>query len=222
MTFLDRRDAGRRLALRLAHHQSGSPIVLGLPCWGVVVGYEIARALGAPLDLVVARRIRGLRVPRAALGAVAEGGQVLVDGERVSAAGVTASDLKAIVAREQREVERWAARFRGCRPFPSVQGRDVIVVDDGATYGHRATVAVRVVRAHAPARVVVAVPVIAPAALIPLRREADDLVYLDAPPRFVAVNYWYARCGRSSDEEVEALLQSARHEWAERQGARLP
>jgi putative phosphoribosyl transferase len=211
--FVDRSQGGCQLARRLSTLGiAGDAVVLGLACSGVAVAYEVARELAAPLDVLVARRVFGPSVPRVALGAVTESGHVLLDPERVRRVGVGPDALREIVERELEEVEHWARRCRGGRARVAVHGRTVVIVDDGAAIGDRARLAVEAVRALGASRAVVAVPVVALAALDVLRRAADEVVYLDAPPAFIAVGYWYARFGLVSDVEVSMILERARRE----------
>ncbi len=213
MIFLDRSDAGRRLARQLvARDLGGDVVVLGLACAGVVVAYEVARELAAALDVLVVRRLYGPRVPRLAVGAVAEGGHVFIDPERVRQLGSDRDAVPEIVAREQRTVEHWALRCRSGSPRAPLEGRRVVIVDDGAAFGHRARAAIESARALGAGSVVVAVPVMASPALEELRRAADEVVYLDEPSVFISVGYWYARCGPVSDEEVSRILERARLE----------
>jgi len=205
MAFRDRTDAGRQLARKLARERERHPIVMALPLGGVPVAYEVARLLDAPLDVVA---VRNVRAPGSHLtvGAVAEGGQIRIDRELALGAGITPADLEALVAREQHDAQRWAALLRSGRALADVRGRAAIVVDEGATTGARAVLAARTIRALAPSRLVLAVPVASRIAVELVRPEFDELVCLDVPPRFIAVGYWYSQWTRNRDEVVLDLL----------------
>lgn len=203
--FRDRADAGRRLAERLAHLRGSAPVVLGLPRGGVAVAYEVSRALDAPLDVVVARKLGAPSQPELAIGAIAEGASVLRD-DVVAALGIRAAELERITARERERAAELERRFRHGRDPTPLAGRVAIVVDDGLATGATATAAVRSVRGHHPARVVLAVPVAAPESAANLAREADLVVTVLEPPDFSAVGLWYASFAQLTDDEVEAML----------------
>ena len=207
--FRDRVDAGRRLAALLERFRDEAPIVLALPRGGVVVGYEVAHALNAPLDVIVARKLGAPGHRELGIGAVAPGVRVL-DDETVSALGVRAEAIEAIAAEETAEMARRSRRFRDERPPPALADRTVIVVDDGLATGVTARAAVRSIRRERPRRVVLAVPVCPAETAALLRAEVDDLVCVAQPPDFIAVGHWYTNFDQTTDEEVIALLQQAR------------
>lgn len=207
--FHDRADAGRRLAALLDGYRAEAPIVLALPRGGVVVAYEVARALNAPLDVIVARKIGAPGHRELGIGAVAPGVRVL-DEETIRWLGVSADAIDAIAAEETAEMERRSSRFRGDRPTPALTGRTVIVVDDGLATGVTARAAVRSIRRERPERLVLAVPVCAAETATLLRAEVDDLVCVEQPQDFIAVGRWYANFDQTADEEVLDLLQRAR------------
>lgn len=210
MRFADRRDAGRRLAVAVAGIEPSDPVVLALPRGGVPVGFEVARELGAPLDVLVVRKIGAPFQPELGLGALAESGEPLLDERSLRRLGLSPDDLAPTVAAERAELARRLERYRRGREPLAVEGRTVVVVDDGLATGGTAHAAVLAVRARGPAAVVLAVPVAAPETLDRLRPEVDELVCLQAPTRFAAVGQWYEVFDQTSDEEVEALLaQSA-------------
>ncbi|HEX6286013.1 MAG TPA: phosphoribosyltransferase family protein, partial [Acidimicrobiia bacterium] len=185
--FRDRTDAGRKLGAALAELRSGQPIVIGLPRGGVPVAAEVAQALEAPLDVVVVRKLGLPHQPEFAMGAVGEDGVRLIDWVTVADAGVTASELRFIVEREEDEVLRRAARLRGGRPPPDLDDRVVVVVDDGIATGSTATAAVRVMRDLGARMVVVAAPVAPARVVADLKRIADDVVVLETRDPFYAV-----------------------------------
>jgi len=206
----DRADAGRRLARLLERYREDSPFVLGIPRGGVPVGYEIARHLGCPLDLLLVRKVGAPGDPEYGLGAVAEGGIVRLDEVRAREAGFSLADLAPVVRHEVAELSARAARFRGTEPPPKLDGRTVIVVDDGVATGGTVEAGVEVVRARAPRGIVVALGVAHPPALTRLRRLADDAVAALVPSYLEAVGQWYRRFEPVEDAEVVRLLEAAR------------
>ena len=207
--FRNRMDAGRRLAERLGHLRGEDVVVLGLPRGGVPVAAEVARELDAPLDVIVVRKLGVPFQPELAMGAVGEGGSLVVN-ERVGRrAHIGESEFAEVERRERAEVERRARRFRGHRSRETVTGRTAVVVDDGIATGSTARAACQVARAQGAARVVLAVPVCSPEAARALRGEVDELVCLETPGWFFAVGQFYADFRQTSDDEVTTLLQQA-------------
>ena len=206
--FLDRRHAGRVLAQAL-HAYANRPdvLVLALPRGGVPVGFEVAEALHAPLDVL---NVRKLGVPgheEYAMGAVAAGGVTVLDVDLVRLLRVDLAEIDALVRREQRELERREQLYRGGQAPPAVAGRTVIVVDDGLATGSTMRAAVRAVRAQQPARLVVGVPTASMDSCEALRGDADEIVCNATPEPFRAVGLWYRDFSQVSDEEVRALLR---------------
>ena len=210
LVFDDRRDAGRQLAAALSAYRSRPLTVLALPRGGVVVAAEVAAALGAPLDLVIARKIGVPFQPELAMGAVAEGPEpVTVRNEGVIAmADVSQAEFDAVRAREIEEMRRRRERYLAGRVPVEVAGRTVIVVDDGVATGASIRAALRSVRARGPKRLVLAAPVAAPEALDELRKEADDIVCLQSSPGFGAIGFYYRDFRQVSDEEVTRILEA--------------
>lgn len=208
--FADRRDAGRQLAGRLRHFWAQHPVVVGLPRGGVPVAFEVARALGAPLDVVIVRKLGVPAQPELGMGAVGEGGVRVLNDRIVGAARVTDEELRAVEARERNEVLRRARRYRGTQPMIPLRGRTVIIVDDGLATGVTARAAVDTVRAHGAAQVVLAVPVAAPDTARALARVADQVVVVYSPQDLRSVGEWYADFTQTADAEVVALLDEAR------------
>ncbi len=208
--FTDRADAGRRLVRRLRHLRAEDPVVLGLPRGGVPVAHEVARDLGAPLDVIVVRKLGVPGRPEVAMGAVGEGGVLVVNEDVVEAAGVDRPQFEAVEQRERAELGSRARRFRGSRPPTSLAGRTALVVDDGIATGATARAACAVVRAAGARRVVLAVPVCSPRTARRLRDEVDELVVLEAPDGLAAVGQAYADFGPVPDAEVVSLVQGCR------------
>ncbi len=207
MLFVDRVDAGGRLAARLEHLRGDDLVVVGLPRGGVPVAAEVAEHLGAPLDVIVVRKLGVPQQPELGMGAIGEGGVRVINDEVVRGVGVTADDLAAVAAREGMELDRRARRFRGERPAIPLEGRTVVVVDDGIATGSTARAACQIARAHGARHVVIAVPVAPPNWTARFADDADELVCLATPLRFFAIGEWYGDFSQTSDEEVSACLQ---------------
>lgn len=210
MPFRDRREAGRRLAERVSDLRESSPLVLGLPRGGVPVAYEVAQAIGAPLDVLVVRKLGVPYQPELGMGAVGEDGVRVLNPEVLRHAGVSERQLADVEARERAEVEDRAARLRGGRPAIALRGRTVVIVDDGLATGGTARAAIQVARERGADRVVLAVPVAPPETVASLRRDADDVVTLETPEPFFAIGGWYYDFSPTSDQEVVELLNAAR------------
>lgn len=212
MLFTDRTDAGRRLADALRHMKEDDPVVLGLPRGGVPVAFQVARALGAPLDVIVVRKLGVPYHRELGFGAIGEGGVRVISDDIVRRGRVSQRDVATVEHSEEAELARQARRFRGDRPRLALEGRTAIVVDDGIATGATAAAACEVVRAQGAARVVLAVPVAPPDAVDWLRTKADDVVCLSTPLGFSAVGEWYRDFSQTPDEEVVSLLAQARAE----------
>ena len=212
MTFADRHEAGRKLAEKLLSFQDRDPVVLALPRGGVPVGYEIARALSAPLDLVLVRKLGAPGQPELAIGAIALGikPEIVTDQNLIAELGVTSAELAAIQARELQELGRRRERYCAHRPPVPLAGRTAILVDDGIATGATMRAALRATRAAAPAHLVLAVPVAPPETLTELAEEADEIVCLHRPCRFFAVGQFYRSFSQLEDQEVLDLLNRAR------------
>jgi len=213
MTFRDRREAGRALAEALDGYRPRRPFVLAIPRGGIVVGYEVARALDAPLDVVVPRKIRAPYNPELAIGAVAHDGSVYYDTPLVGTLKIPEDYLKDEIAFQMEEIRRRLAAYRGDRPPPALEGRVAIVVDDGIATGSTMIAALRAVRALHPAMTVAAVPVAPPEGCESLRAEADDVICLSTPMMFYAVGQFYEDFGQTTDEEAIALLRAREQEF---------
>jgi putative phosphoribosyl transferase len=209
MVFADRRHAGRLLAGQLQRFAAEHPVVVALPRGGVPVGFEIAQALAAPLEILAVRKLGAPTNPEFGVGAIAEDGTVVLDRVTASRVGLTSRVLDETVAREARELRRRVARYRGERPALDVCDRTVIVADDGLATGVTEVAAVRALRGLLAARVIVAVPVGVRASLARLGEEADEVVCHTVPGELHGVGYWYEDFSPVSDEEVLELLGRA-------------
>jgi predicted phosphoribosyltransferase len=205
--FVDRRDAGAALAERLRQFAGRKEVVvLALPRGGVPVGFEVARALGAPLDVFVVRKLGLPGHPELAMGAIASGGVRVLNEDVLESIAVSAVAIDAVTRTEQAELERRERAYRDGRPLVPIEGRVVILVDDGLATGSTMRAAVLAVRRLQPARVVVAVPIGARQTCHELRAVADDVICVLTPEPFRAVGLWYADFSQTSDEEVRQLL----------------
>ncbi len=209
MVFADRDDAGRRLAARLGHLRGEPVVVLGLPRGGVPVAFQVARALGAPLDVIIVRKLGVPFQPELGMGAVGEDGVRVLNPAIVHAAGVSDNEVAAVQAREQAAVEARAARYRARRPRQPLDGRVAVVVDDGIATGSTARAACQIARALGAARVVLAVPVAPPGWRARIGADADELVCVGTPRGFFAIGQFYARFPQVADDEVIACLERA-------------
>ena len=203
--FADRIDAGRRLARVLEPLRGDDVVVLGLPRGGVPVAFEVARALGAPLDVIVVRKLGVPFQPELAMGAIGENGARVLDAEVLARSGVTETQLRAVERRERTVLETRATRLRRGRGRVDLPGRTAVIVDDGMATGSTARVACQVARQLGASRVVVAVPV-APREAIDDVTEADTVVSVSIPDRFVVVGAHYRDFTPTSEDEVIALL----------------
>ena len=208
--FRDRREAGRLLGERLsAYAGRDDVVVLALPRGGVPVGYEVARSLGAVLDVFVVRKLGVPGHEELALGAVASGGVRVLNDDVVAALGLGDDEIDSIGERELAELERREHAYRGDRPPLALQGKVAILVDDGLATGATMRAAALAVRGFEPQSVVVAVPVAAEQTCDEFRGEVEEVVCAFTPEQFYAVGLWYEEFGQTSDEEVRELLQEA-------------
>jgi putative phosphoribosyl transferase len=216
VTFRDRIDAGRQLADRLrsmpeiASARPGELVVLGLPRGGVPVAYEVATVLGAPLDVILVRKLGVPGQPELAMGAIGEHGARVVNQLVVDSVRITHEQFAAVEARERRELERRAEQLRGARAHVSLAGRTALIVDDGIATGATARAASDVARAQGAARVVLAAPVAPRSTIHAMRQAADDVVVVEVPERFFAIGEFYSDFSATGDNTVLALLTRAR------------
>jgi putative phosphoribosyl transferase len=217
--FRDRTEGGVVLARQLERFAGQDVIVLALPRGGVPVGYEVARALRAPLDVFLVRKLGAPGHEELAVGALASGGVRVLDHELIRHLRITDAEIERIAALEQAELRRRELRYRGDRPPPAVDGRTVILVDDGLATGSSMRAAIRAVRQQHPARVVAAAPVGARSTCEALAREADEVICAAMPEPFQAVGLWYEHFAQTTDDEVETLLRAATDRPAQKPGA---
>lgn len=209
--FHDRREAGRQLAADLVGYAGRSDVrVLALPRGGVPVAFEVARALDAPLDVFVVRKLGMPGHEEYAMGAIASGDVVMINEQVVRASGVSRAAIERVLADERRELARREELYRGSRPALDVEGNIVILVDDGLATGASMVVALEALKRERPARVVVAVPVASRDVCQALRSKADEVVCSLTPEPFYAVGLWYEDFSQTSDEEVHELLEVSR------------
>jgi putative phosphoribosyl transferase len=208
--FKDRSDAGRRLAQALEGRKLERPVVLGLPRGGVPVAAELSRALDAPLDVLVVRKLGLPRQPEVAMGAIGERGARVLNDDVIRLGSVSPAELEKVERRERSELESRIARFRGDAPPVDLVGRTAIIVDDGVATGATARVACLVARELGAASVIVATPVGAPDSLDELAAmpEVDEVVYLSAPSGLMAVGMHYLDFTQTSDAEVQDILEA--------------
>jgi putative phosphoribosyl transferase len=210
MLFRDRADAGRQLAANLTAY-AGRPqvVVLALPRGGVPVGYQVAQALGAPLDVFLVRKLGVPGREELAMGAMATGGVRVLNDDVVRTLGIADDVIDAVAEKEERELARRERAYRDDRPPPDVRGKIVLLVDDGLATGSTMRAAVAALRRQGPARIVVAVPVGAAETCAEMAEEADEAVCARTPDPFYAVGLWYEDFTQTTDEEVHDLLQRA-------------
>jgi putative phosphoribosyl transferase len=205
--FQNRTEAGQQLATRLkAYANRPEVLVLGLPRGGVPVAYEVARALNAPLDICLVRKLGVPGHKELAMGAIASGGVRVLNYDVVSWLGISGKTIDEVAARELKELQRRDRAYRGDRPQPDIRNRIVILVDDGIATGSTIRAAISVLESQNPAYVIVAVPVAPPETCEALKSEVDEVVCLMTPETFYAIGVWYEDFSQTTDEEVRALL----------------
>ncbi len=215
MVFRDRTHAGQALAQKLVQYANREDVlVLAIPRGGVPVGVEVARALRAPLDVFILRKLGVPWQEELAFGAVASGGVRVMEQETIDALGLSPEEIKEVVEREEAELRRRERVYRGDRPAPNVEGKIVLLVDDGIATGSSMLAAILAVRQLRPAKTVIAVPVASADSCGRLRKQADELIAVDIPEAFYAVGQFYEDFRPTTDEEVVELLELASAEGA--------
>ena len=208
--FDDRVDAGKALVPEVEKCQLDNPLIVALPRGGVPVGYEIAIAMHAPLDTIVVRKLGAPLQPELAIGAIASGGiRVLNEALVASAYGMSEEWLKEVTSREMQELERREKAYRGDRPHPDMEGRDIVLVDDGIATGATMRAAAEAIRSLKPSKLIVAVPTGSRSAVRKVAKLVDDVICLESPVSFYAVGQFYRLFDQTSDEEVRELLDKA-------------
>lgn len=209
MPFTDRVEAGRKLAAALKEFKGRDVVVLGIPRGGVVVAKEVAEALGAPLDVVITRKIEAPGEPEYALGAVTMEGDVIMDRQAAESLGASKEYLDTQIRQKKEEVRQRMERFRGDAPYPSLKGKLVIIVDDGIATGSSVEAAVMSVKKRGPKEVVVAVPVAPVDAVESLKGDGNRVVCLETPEEFMAIGEFYSRFDQVEDSEVKRILDES-------------
>lgn len=218
--FRDRTDAGASLARELAAYANRQDVlVLGLPRGGVPVAYEVAKALGAPLDILLVRKLGAPGEQELAMGAIASGGVRVLNEDVVRMLGVPDSVIEAVTTKERHELDRRERLYRGGRPAPALQGKTVILVDDGIATGATVRAAIELVRQKRPAAVVVATPVAPASTCAELRARVDALICVMEPEDFLAIGFWYTSFPQTTDDEIRQLLGYA---WGDHPADRRP
>jgi predicted phosphoribosyltransferase len=210
MLIKDRRHAGLMLAEKLRHHQNRDDVlVLALPRGGVPVAFEVARILGAPLDVFIVRKLGVPGQEEYAMGAIASGGVRVINEDAVRYLRISNEVIDAVAVKEGKELERRERAYRGSQPLPDFGGRTVILIDDGLATGSTMRAAAAALRAKRPARLIVAVPVAAPDTCDEFRSEVDEIICAATPEPFLGVGRWYGDFAQTTDEEVHELLEQA-------------
>ncbi len=214
--FADRIDAGKRLASALANFAGKNAIVLAIPRGGVVVGYEIAKALNSPLDVIIPRKIGAPGNPELAIGAMTEDGTIILEDALIRYMGVPVDYIKEESELQKREIERRLKFYRQNEPYPNLRGHDVIIVDDGIATGSTMKAALASVKNRGAKTVTVAVPVAPPSTIKELKKQADRVVCLNTPEYFQAIGQYYTDFTQTPDEEVIQLLKQSKQKNREK------
>ena len=209
LRFEDRREAGQHLAERLSRYAGEDILVLGLPRGGVPVAYEVAKKLNAPLDIFTVRKLGVPGHEEYAMGAIASGGVRVLNDEALRELGISAAEVEDAIEEEQEELERRETLYRRDRPAPTLEGRTVLLVDDGMATGASMTAALKALRQHNPARVIVAVPAASRTVCEQFEALVDEVVCGITPEPFMAVGVWYEQFEQTTDQEVQELLDRA-------------
>lgn len=204
----NRTEAGQLLAKKLpAYANRTDVLVLGLPRGGVPVAYEVAKALNAPLDICLVRKLGAPNNKELAMGAIGMGGVMVLNDDVIESLGVSPETIADVVALEEKELLRRDRAYRGDRPFPNLQGRQIILIDDGIATGATLRAAIATLRTSQPASIIVAVPVAPLSTCNELKAEVDEVVCLMAPESFYSIGVWYDEFQQTTDEEVRQLLE---------------
>lgn len=206
--FRNRTEAGQLLAKKLTPYANRTDVlVLGLPRGGVPIAYEIAKSLNVPLDICLVRKLGAPGNRELAMGAIATGGIMVLNDDVVESLSVSQETIAKVVALEEKELERRDRAYRGARPFPDVQGRAILLVDDGIATGATLRAAIATLRQQQPASIIVAIPVAPLSTYNELKAEVDEVVCLATPEHFYSISIWYDEFRQTTDEEVRELLE---------------
>jgi predicted phosphoribosyltransferase len=212
LSFADRIDAGEKLGEALLQYSTEDTIVLGIPRGGVIIGYEVADKIQAPLDIIVPKKLGAPHNPELAIGAVTEEGEVVLDEDLVNRLGVAEDYIRGEAERKKEEIQRRLEEYRGEAPYPRLEGRVVILVDDGIATGSTMRAAILSVKSRNPERLVVGVPVASAQSVEELKPLVDDMVVLSTPRPFYAIGQFYQSFQQNTDEQVMGLLRRNREE----------
>ena len=210
--FEDRKEAGKRLAAKLEKFSDGGVMVLAIPRGGVVVGYEIAKKIHAPMDIIVPRKLRAPHQPELAIGAITEDGNIILDEQIINLLNVSSDYIKMESQRQKIEIDRRLRVYKGESKIPDLTGLDVIVVDDGVATGATMKAALISVRKRGAKSIILATPVASLSALRMLEQEADTTISLFTPQHFYAIGQFYRNFEQTSDQEVKELLKKNKTE----------
>ena len=206
IVFEDRVEAGRKLAKRLVQYKGKDTVVLAIPRGGVVVGYEVAKELGAALNVIIPHKIGAPGNPELAIGAVTQDGTLMLNSQLIEYLQVSENYIQSEAERQRKEIERRMAKYRGKKDYPKLEGRIVILVDDGVATGATLRAAIASIHKNKPAFLILAVPVGPPDTIEALRNEVDEIFCLSTPKLFFAIGQFYRNFNQTSDEEVISLL----------------
>ena len=210
--FEDRKEAGKMLAAKLEKFSDGEVMVLAIPRGGVVVGYEIAKKIHAPMDIIVPRKLRAPYQPELAIGAITEDGNIILDEQIINSLNVSSEYIKIESQRQKIEIDRRLQVYKGESKIPDLTGLDVIVVDDGVATGATMKAALISVRKRGAKSIILAIPVASLSALRMLEQEADKTISLFTPQNFYAIGQFYRNFEQTSDEVVKELLKKNKTE----------
>jgi len=210
--FEDRKQAGKKLASKLEKFKNRKVIVLGIPRGGIVIGYEVAKRLQAPLDVVVPRKLRAPNQPELAIGAITEDGNIILNQQLVNSLNVSSDYLEKESERQKLEIDRRLQTYKGKEGIPDLKGFHVIVVDDGIATGSTMKAALASVRKRGAESVILAIPVASSSSLKMLENDADETICLETPSVFYAIGQFYRNFEQTNDEEVKTLLEKNKME----------
>ncbi len=210
MLFKDRIQAGQKLAEKLLEYKDKNVIILAIPRGGVVVAYEIAKVLNAPLDLIIPRKIGAPYQPELAIGAITQDGTIILNEDIVSYLPIPENYIKNEAERQKKEIERRLIKYRGNAIEPNLENKIVIIVDDGIATGATMLAAIASIRKKKPSKIVVAIPVAPPESLEKIKEYADEIICLQTPEPFFAIGQFYERFEQLEDEEVINILNKIR------------